>query len=301
MLLDHGGHKVNEVYGEINIREELPQILEILLLDRTKTTAKKTRNIIWATDNYFSKGREYAPLSEIKSKLVTGIMSGVIKPRALKSRDIQKARTKQRAEVFTPVWIVKKQVDEIINSESKNNGDSFIKQKWLEITCGEAPYITTRYDMETGIQIEVEKRVGFLDRKLKLINQKFNDFSEWQLSVEQAYKATYGFEWNGDSLLIARENLLYTYIENHVAKWKKYPKESLLEEIATIISYNLFQMDGLKYIIPLSETKEKVNDGQLSLFDDEPEEYWVIKPGIRVKIMNWETNQMEYFDEGMDK
>jgi len=301
MLLDHGGHKVNEVYGEINIREELPQILEILLLDRTKTTAKKTRNIIWANDNYFSKGREYAPLSEIKSKLVTGIMSGVIKPRALKSRDIQKARTKQRAEVFTPVWIVKKQVDEIINSESKNNGDSFIKQKWLEITCGEAPYITTRYDMETGIQIEVEKRVGFLDRKLKLINQKFDNFSEWQLSVEQAYKATYGFEWNGDSLLIARENLLYTYIENHVAKWKNYPKESLLEEIATIISYNLFQMDGLKYIIPLSETKEKVNDGQLSLFDDEPEEYWVIKPGIRVKIMNWETNQMEYFDEGMDK
>lgn len=292
---------MNEIYGEINIREELPQILEILLLDRTKTTAKKTRNIIWANDNYFSKGKEYAPHSEIKSKLVTGIMSGVIKPRALKSRDIQKARTKQRAEVFTPVWIVKKQVDEIINSESKNNGDSFIKQKWLEITCGEAPYITTRYDMETGIQIEVEKRVGFLDRKLKLINQKFNNFSEWQLSVEQAYKATYGFEWNGDSLLIARENLLYTYIENFVAKWKKYPKESLLEEIATITSYNLFQMDGLKYIIPLSETKEKVNDGQLSLFDDEPAECWVIKPGIRVKIMNWETNQMEYFDEGMDK
>lgn len=38
----------------------------------------------------------------------------------------------------------------------------------------------------------------------------------------------------------------------------------------------------------------------MSLFDDEePEERWNIKPGKRVKVMNWETNKMEFFDKGV--
>ena len=38
----------------------------------------------------------------------------------------------------------------------------------------------------------------------------------------------------------------------------------------------------------------------MSLFDDEErEEQWDIKPGKRVKVMNWETNKMEFFDKGV--
>ena len=38
----------------------------------------------------------------------------------------------------------------------------------------------------------------------------------------------------------------------------------------------------------------------MSLFDyEEPEERWNIKPGKRVKVMNWETNKMEFFDKGV--
>ena len=180
--------------------------------------------------------------------------------------------------------------------------ETYVKRKWLEITCGEGPYMATRYDMETGEIVPLDERVGFVDRKLKRINAEVEDKAEWQRLVEEAYKSSYGFEWSGDSLLLARENLLYTYRDYYFAKWLEEPLYGLFEDIAKIISYNIFQMDGLKYIIPLSEKREKVESYQLSLFDyddAEPAEEWIIKPGKRVKLMNWETNKMEYFDKGV--
>ena len=158
--------------------------------------------------------------------------------------------------------------------------------------------MATRYDMESGEPIELDKREGFLDRKLRRINKEIDDKALWQNYVEQAYKSSYGFEWNGDSLLLARENLLYTFCDFFRSKWKGEPSLHLLESIATIISYNVFQMDGLKYIIPLSEKKIKEEQYELSLFGDEtPEVKWKVIPGKRVKIMNWQTNRMVYFDK----
>src|SRR5699024_272420 len=160
--------------------------------------------------------------------------------------------------------------------------------------------MATRYDMETGVVVPLNERVGFVDRKLGRINAEVTDKAEWQRLVEEAYKASYGFEWSGDSLLLARENLLYTYQDYYLAKWGEKPLLGLFEQIAEIISYNVFQMDGLKYIIPLSEKREKNPVIQISLFDDETtEDEWLIKPGKRVKIMNWQTNKMEFFDKGV--
>lgn len=283
----------------INIWEEIPSLLEILLIDRTRSTSKSRKNIIWANDNYRSKGREYAATSQIRPEQVTGLMKKILRPRNLKTRAVQKLRTKQKAEVFTPTWIVKKQLDALDKNYKKDDLEVYLRRTWLEIACGEAPYITTRYDMLTGTVIALSDRVGFLDRKLALINQRIDDFVAWQDLVEIAYKATYGFEWNGDSLLIARENLLQTYYENYLAKWQKSPDERALEKIAVIISYNIFQMDGLTYTIPLSQRTEKVGGGQLSLFDDPPEPtQWIRSPGIKVKVMNWEKGKMETFEKG---
>ena len=156
--------------------------------------------------------------------------------------------------------------------------------------------------METGEIVPLNERVGFVDRKLKRINAEVEDKAEWQRLVEEAYKSSYGFEWSGDSLLLARENLLYTYRDYYLSKWLEEPLYGLFEDIAEIISYNIFQMDGLKYIIPLSEKLQKVESFQMSLFDfddEEPAKEWIIKPGKRVKLMNWETNKMEYFDKGV--
>ena len=224
----------------------------------------------------------------------------LIMPRALKSRELQKERTKAKAEVFTPTWIVKKQNDEVDKDYKDDDLETYVKRTWLEIACGEAPYMVSRYDMETGKTIPFTERVGFVDRKLRRINAEVEDKAEWQRLVEEAFKSSYGFEWSGDSLLLARENLLYTYRDYYYAKWLEEPLYGLFEDIAEIISYNVFQMDGLKYIIPLSEKKEKVICQQTSLFYDvEPEEHWNIKPGKRVKIMNWKTNKMEFFDKGV--
>lgn len=285
---------------ENTIRENFPGILDILLLDRTTSTAKKRKNIIWANDNYIIHGgKAYEPTAQMRPELVTSQVGKMIIPRALKSRELQKERTKSKAEVFTPTWIIKIQNDEVERDYLNDDLETYVKRKWIEITCGEAPYIATRYDMETGEFIPLTKRVGFLDRKLARINANIDDKAEWQRLVELAYKSSYGYEWSGDSLLLARENLLYTYRDYYLAKWLEEPEYGLFEDIANIISYNIFQMDGLKYIIPLTEKRERIVEVQMSLFNDvDPGQQWIIKPGKRVKVMNWQTNKMEFFDKG---
>jgi hypothetical protein len=282
---------------ENDIRTSMPRILEILLLDRTTSTSTTPRNIIWANDNYIKHdATAYAATSQIKSELITGNRGALIMPRALKAMVLQKERTKKQAEVFTPIWIVKKQNDAADEKYKGNDLETYARKKWIEITCGEAPYMATRYDMETGEIVPLAKREGFVDRKLARINSEASDKAEWQRLSELAYRSSYGFEWNGDSLLLARENLLYTYRDYYFAKWNDEPLYGLFEEIAKIISYNVFQMDGLKFTVPLSEKREKVIEMQLSLFDTgEPKEEWKVTPGKRVRIMNWDTNKMEYF------
>lgn len=283
------------------LRERMPAILDILLIDRTTSTTRTKRNIIWANENYIHYGfKDYSAKAQIKPDLVTGNRGQLIMPRALKSRELQKKRTKSKAEVFTPPWIIKKQNDKVDKDYQTDDLETYVNRTWLEITCGEAPYMASRYNMETGEIIPFRERVGFVDRKLKRINDEVEDKAEWQRLVEEAFKSSYGFEWSGDSLLLARENLLYTYRDYYYAKWSEEPLYGLFEDIAEIISYNVFQMDGLKYIIPLSEKKEKKVEQQLSLFDEDYlEEKWITKPGKRVKIMNWKTNKMEFFDKGV--
>lgn len=286
--------------SENDILEQMPSILNMLLIDRTTSTPKKPRNIIWANENYIKYGRCYGASYQIKPKSITGHMKHIIIPRALKLQYVQKERTKSKAEVFTPTWIVKKQNDVIDASYREDGLQTYINRKWLEVTCGEAPYMATRYDMETGNIVPLSERVGFVDRKLARINTEINKESEWHQLVEQAYKASYGFEWNGDSLLLARENLLFTYYDYHVAKWQDKPTYEHLATIANIISYNLFQMDGLKYIIPLSDIRKRPVKSQLKLFDEnavngEDQK----KSGKRVRIMDWDKNKMELFDKGL--
>ncbi|MFA5584629.1 MAG: hypothetical protein WDA09_10485 [Bacteriovoracaceae bacterium] len=286
------------------IRDQMPQILEILLLDRTTSTPVKPRNIIWANDNYIEHSEVlFAPTAQIMPELITGDKSALITPRALKATSLQKDRTKENAEVFTPTWIVKKQNETADSTYENDNLETYVSRKWLELACGEAPYMASRYEMETGEIIPLSERVGFVDRKLSRINAEVADKAEWQQLVELAYKASYGFEWNGDSLLLARENLLYTYQDYYIDKWGVSPTSRLLKSIAQIISYNVFQMDGLTYTVPLSRKRIKVQHSQLSLFDfdNSEKEEWTMTPGKRVRVMNWNTDRMEYFDKGIAK
>lgn len=272
-----------------------PELINILLKDRTTN-----KNIIWGTDNYIGMGKDFLPQSQMKEKWIANGGNRLVQPRMKKHVNTQSIRTRENAEVFTPIWIVKKQND-LVEEEFKTLPlEDYVEKIWLEITCGEAPYMCTRYDAVSGEPIKLWNRVGFVDRKLQRISKEIDDHDDWVNYAAKAIKSSYGYELQGDSLLIARENILFTFIDYYKEKFNKIPKITLMQEIAKIISYNMFQMNGLKYIIPYSEEVEmRHKDLQLSLFDDHVEntKIKVISEGQKVKIRNWQTNEMIEFEK----
>lgn len=262
---------------ENEIRDKYSGVLDILLRDHTTQ-----KNIFWATYNYEYLGEEYKYYAQIKPELIIGVNGKVIMPRVKKEKELQMSRVKDMAEVFTPLWICNKQnnlidsawfgrenvfnteviTDENINKWKTNKNkitfpdnkdwNQYISDTSLEIACGEAPYITSRYDTITGKYITIENRIGLLDRKLRVINENVHTSVDWLKNAQKAFMNTYAFEWHGDSLLLARESMLYAFIDNYIYKFKKKPLLKSIESIANIISWNVWQMDGLKGVIPNS-------------------------------------------------
>ena len=168
-------------------------MIEILLKDRT--TGK---NILWANAERDNE--------EIKFEQIE-----LIKPRHEKIREHQKLRTKVRAEIFTPPDICKLQNDLIDVELDAKNWQNYIDAKFLEITCGEAPYLVNRYNAVTGEPIEFENRFGLLDRKLKLIKEEnLKPVIDW---TRRAVQSVYGYEFQGDNLFLARRNIFDTVAE----------------------------------------------------------------------------------------
>lgn len=125
-----------------------------------------------------------------------------------------------------------------------------MKSRRLEITCGEAPFVCSRYDTVTGQKLPVAQRIGFLDRKLRVVSEQTSTRKEWVKWALEALKATYGFEFQGDNLLIARINVLETFCEHLRDSWVSGPNQEELEKACWIISWNFWQMDGLTDAIP---------------------------------------------------
>ena len=273
--------------SEEQLAMESADLLKILLKDRTTK-----KNIVWATHSYELLGKRFAPSDRINPSKVTGNYANLIQPRSEKSKYEQKDRTKIRAEVFTPTWLVEKQNGYVEVELETLNLEDYIQVRWLEITCGEAPYMVTRYDTVTGEEIPLSERVGFVDRKLQRISREVSDEVTFYELIKEAYRASYGYEYQGDSLLLARENLLATFEDYYLAKTGNQPTLEQKKEIATIISYNVFQMDGLKKISPYSATQKQSQ--QLSLFSDELEVEQAEESKTQIK--DWKKNKMIGFE-----
>lgn len=273
---------------EDSLLEKYPEAFNVLLMDRSTH-----KNIFWATHDYEELGEGFQYDDEIKPENVTGEHGQVVKPRALKHRDVQAQRSKDMAEVFTPSWVCNAQnnlVDEawfgresVFNREIVNDDihswetntepvsfenvpddktwKDYVRDTRLEITCGEAPYLASRYDTTSGEYIEIKNRIGLLDRKLRVISENCEESGVWLEMAQEAFKNIYGYEWQGDNLLIARESLLYTFIEYYNEKFNKLPLDKSVNAIAEIISWNVWQMDGLKMVVPNS--CDKVYDTDL--------------------------------------
>lgn len=188
-----------------------------------------------------------------------------VMPRYMKAAMDQKSRTKKKAEVFTPVSIVKKMEDSIDKDYKGSLGD-YIKRRVLEVTCGEAPFLTTRYDAATGEEIPVRDRTGYLDRKLLCVPEVVGK-EGFIVCATEALKAVYGYEWQYDSLFLARRNLLMTTLEHYYDRFGEEPAYELVSLWATIISYNVFRMDGVSMCFPDTDIPAKVMDWETGTFE----------------------------------
>lgn len=254
-------------------------LLAPLLVDKTTK-----RNIIWATDAYRALGFPYERTQEILPALITGEHSDVIKTRARKEMEQQSERTRRHAEVFTPLAVCRQMIGDAdaayfggvdpfmvdgvpsarVSFPRRRKWQHYVDARRLEITCGEAPYLVHRYDVATMEGVPLAERQGVLDRKLRIVCENVADETEWMRWTLRAYQATYGYEFQGDNLLIARVNLLMTFEEYLRARWRRKPTAQEYRAIIRTIAWNLWQMDGIRGTIPYAEESEPM---ELMLFD----------------------------------
>jgi len=297
------------------------EVLSVLLLDRSTGV-----NIRWCTDDYAYLGVGYGSADTIEVTSISGKNDGVIKPRSEKDISSQQQRVRDKGEVFTPSWVCNAQNNMVDNAwfgidqkrfnTEKEQGwatnyypvsfrdaggktwQDYIKATRLEVSCGEAPYLTSRYDTVTGNFITVRKRIGLLDRKLRIISENTDDQHEWMNWAVVAVQNVYGYDWQGDNVLLARENILYAVIEAFSDRFSTTMTKDAILKFAEIISWNIWQMDGIKFVVP--NTCHQIVEEQFGFFEvtQKVQECFGCKTGnplehngIYCIIKDWETDE----------
>lgn len=283
-------------------------VLTLLLQD--KSTKK---NIIWATDTYEELGEGFTDKVPMTAETLLR-NPDLIRPRIQKSQEAQAERTRKKAEVFTPAWLCNQMNNycdadwfgrrDVFNTENNDHTWTVSEEKivfpeektWkryvdsrrLEITCGEAPYLVSRYDTATGeLIVPPIRRIGMLDRKLRVVNENTNTYEAWLKWAIRAFEASYGYEYQGDNVLIARINLLLTFTDYYEERWGQEPDDKLLRQIANKIAWNIWQMDGLKDTVPLGKPHEKFK--QMTFFEAFGMEEDLNPAAVPCRIFNWRS------------
>ncbi len=292
-------------------------VLKQLLKDRTTS-----RHILWGTDAYGSRGPEYARDQEMEIGQIVGENLGLLKTRAQKAAEQQTERTRQHAEVFTPAWICRMMNDqadrEWFGRENvfflpdgtptervdfkRKSWKRYVDSKRLEITCGEAPYLVSRYDVSSGEPIPLDQRVGMLDRKLRVVNENTDTEADWLKWAFRAFEATYGYEFQGDNLLIARVNLMMTFAEALDARWHREPTGKEWQRLSRIVTWNIWQMDGLTYTLPYAKGHELIEQTDFLLQFGFPPIQDERQPACRVYLWRYLKASMAFqkIREGVD-
>lgn len=296
---------------------EVQAVLPLLLED--KSTG---HNIIWATDPPEElRDSGVTDKSEITIPQLQQIGYDALLPRQLKQDDDQRRRTRKKGEVFTPAWLCNKMNnlldadwfgrDSRFNLEADQGWQAvlepvsfpegkktpvwqkYVDSRRLEITCGEAPFLVSRYDAATGQPLPLAERIGILDRKLRVVSENAADEAAWIRWAVRAVQATYGYEYQGDNLLLARTNLLLTVTEHLQARWHRPLTTKELHTIANIIAWNVWQMDGLHLSVPGGKPQPEVEQMDFfSMFGAAEEQ----PPAISCKVKDWRANKTQDFE-----
>ncbi len=240
-------------------------LLESLLIDKSSGSP-----IIWATDAYAAWGDAFARTAPVTPELLLRPPFRLM-TRAAKESNARSERTRSHAEVFTPLWVVKK-MNDFMEAEWFGRGgvfdaprvrfpkdliwQQFVLSRRMEITCGEAPYLVSRYDVSSGFLVPPFSRVGILDRKLRVVTEYTaaeGDRLEWAF---RALQATYGYEFQGDNVLLARLNVLLSFEEYMRAKLGRLPSRKEYRRLLDILAWNIWQMDGLSGLRPFAQAAQ---------------------------------------------
>lgn len=342
------------------LEDQIPrEFLEILLVDRT--TGK---NILWATDIGGHNEHDSIRIEDIvgdnglvlrprvrksdeEKRLRTKKRAEVFTPAWVCNEQLNAAdslwffgsATPSSGSPFNSPMMGKRWKitdDDILRKTFEENDKSweqYVLDDRIEMCCGEGPYLTSRYDVVTERVIPLKQRIGILDRKLRVVNTFVGVDSnatkkEWADWIIKAYQHTYGFEWQGDNLVLTREALLYTLIDNlktyNLNKLIKNNKGSIrtllnkIEEIdfdglyledyeyiktvCHIISWNFWQMDGLTACPPYLKPSIKLNALVAAINKPNKRDLFgnVIPleiPSEYCKLMDWDENKVTTYVE----
>ena len=95
---------------------------------------------------------------------------------------------------------------------------------------------------------------------------------------------------------------MFTFIDYYEGRFSQKPDTELLKDIAKILAWNIWQMDGTKYVIPL--TCQPAPKMQMSIFDNESKSEpcpGCLKgdnhkhTGIYCRIMDWQKGKSVRF------
>ena len=205
------------------------ELYDILLKDRSSD-----KSIVWSAEDE-------------KQSFITVCDAKRINPKNKETKTDILKRAKNKAEVYTPSYICKIQNDFIDEFGLKEHSfwQDYVLLKNLEITLGEAPYLTNRYDAVTGKYINPYDRAGLLDRKLKIICDNVQNEIEWISWAEKAVKSIYGYDIQGENVYLARKNIILGVNEFFHSKYNKNLEKETLINFANILSWNVWQADGL--------------------------------------------------------
>ncbi|WP_206214144.1 Eco57I restriction-modification methylase domain-containing protein [Adlercreutzia sp. ZJ154] len=302
------GCDANVVADPLSVSQDVARfeklgILDILLADRSTDG-----NIVWATTSYADCGEGFQPQDQISAERITGENIHLIRTRARKEALERAALTKAHAEVFTPTWVCRTMIDEADRAwrddwlqSDRAKADmpewqAYVESNRLEITCGEAPYLVNRYDASSGERVAPSERSGILSRKLSLVSVNTGNRKDWLRWAVRALQSTYGYELQGDNLLIARINVLAS-VEDFLADAGHGPlKKSEYKRLAEIISWNLWQMDGLTNCVPFgAPPPEAVQMSLLDMLSSEPEEGASEPARGWALVKNWKSHRVVEF------
>lgn len=287
--------------------------LRIALKRLLKDKATK-KNIIWATNTYEHFGDIFDDRAQISEAVFAHGFA--LEPRTNKSFETQLERTRKKAEVYTPSWVVnfmnnycdevwfgRKDVFNVQNGQTwepvrekisfpeGKTWQDYVDSPRLEIACGEGPYLVSRYDVATSKLIRhTIDRIGILDRKLRIVNENTDNKEDWLEWAIRAVQASYGYEYQGDSLLIARINVLLTFVDYYERRWDEDVDKKVLEKLANIISWNFWQMDGLTDNVPFGAPAGEPS--QMSFLEVSEEEE---SEPVACRIFDWKANKSQTF------